>query len=114
MPHLEIMRIMSKRPEGIFMASYKFDGKVLKDGSKTIANVKDDAIREGIGSRVIANIKGDDIREGTGSKVLYNLKGDDIRQGTGSSKIATMKDVNRDIDGHGRLHIAALWLLFCR
>lgn len=96
------------------MTRYRFDGTHLKDGSKTVANVKGDDIREGSGSHVIGNIKGDDIREGHGSHVLFNLKGDDIRQGTGSHKIATMKDVDKAIDGPGRMVKAALWVLCCR
>jgi len=96
------------------MASYKFDGTYLKDGSKVIANVKGTDIREANGSHVIANIKVDDIREGSGSKVLFNVKGDDIRQGSGTSKIGTMKDVDKAIDGPGKVIKAALWVMCCR
>lgn len=96
------------------MASYKFDGTNLKEGSKIIANVKGNDIREGNGSRVIGNIKGDDIHEANRSKVIFNIKGDDIRQGSGSSKIATMKDVDKAIDGPGKVLKAALWVLCCR
>ncbi len=97
------------------MAKYKFDGTYLKEGSKTIANVKGNDIREGTGSiNTVGNIKGDDIRQKTGSTVMFNIKGDDIRQGTGSSKIATMKDVDKEIEGPGKVVKAALWVLFCR
>lgn len=96
------------------MAAYKFDGTVLKEGSKTIAHIKGNEIREGTGSKVLANIKDDQIRMGTGSSVMFNIRGDDIRQGTGSSKIATMKEVDKVIDGPGKNVKAALWLVCCR
>lgn len=96
------------------MAKYKFDGTNLKDGSKMIANVKGNDIRQGNGSTVIGNIKGDAIREKNGSTVIFNIKGDDIRQGNGSTKIATMNNVNDDIEGPGKVVKAALWVLCCR
>jgi len=96
------------------MSKYKFDGTSLKDGMKTIANVKGNQIREGSGMKVVANIKDDNIREGSGMKILFNVKGDDIRQGSGMSKIATMKDVSKDIEGPGKTIKAALWLFYCR
>lgn len=96
------------------MAKYKFDGTNLKEGSKVIANVKGNDIREGNGSTVVANIKGDDIRQKNGSTIMFNIKGDDIRQGSGSTKIATMKEVDKDIEGPGKLIKAALWIQFCR
>ncbi len=96
------------------MAKYKFDGTNLKDGGKTIANVKGNNIRKGTGSHVIGNIRGDHIRQGSGSSVIFNVRGDDIRQGSGSSKIATMKDVEKAIDGPGKIVKAALWVLCCR
>ena len=96
------------------MAKLKFDGKSLKDGSKTIANVSGTNIREGSGSKTVANISGNNIREGSGSKVLFNVSGDDIRQGSGSSKMATMKDVDAQIDGPGKIVKAALWAYYCR
>lgn len=96
------------------MAKYKFDGKNLKEGSRTIANVQGDNIREGNGVKVIGNIKGDNIRQGNGVTVLFNVKGDNIRQGNGVTKLATMDDVDDDIDGPGKVVKAALWLLCCR
>lgn len=78
-------------------AKYKFDGVNLKGGSKTISN-----------------IKGNDIREGSGIKFIANMKGDDIRQGSRLTKIATMKDVEKVIDGQGRIVKAARWFYFCR
>ena len=97
------------------MSKYKFDGIVLKDGSKVIATVKGDKIHEGTTSKVIANIRDDRIRQGSGSTVLFNIHGDDISQGTSlGSKVATMKDVDKAIEGPGKVVKAALWLLFCR
>lgn len=96
------------------MTKYKFDGTALKDGGKTIANVKGNDIREGNGFTVRANVKDDNVRQGNGFTVLFNIKGDDIRQGDGFTKIATMKDVDKVIDGPGKVIKAALWLMFCR
>ncbi len=96
------------------MGNYKFDGKYLKHNGKTIANVKDDKIREGTGSKVVANIRDDKFREKTGSKVLINLRGSDVRLGSGSSRIASMKDIEKAIDGHGGATLAALWYCFVR
>ena len=96
------------------MSSYKFDGKKLKRGGTTVANVSGTRIRKGSGSSAICNIRDDNIRDGSGSSTKFNLRGDDIRSGSGSSKIATMKDVDKDIDGPGRVVKAALWLYFVR
>jgi hypothetical protein len=100
--------------EVLEMAKYKFDGTELKDGGKTVANVRGDDIREGSGSHVIGNIRGDDIRQGSGSSVMFNIRGDEIRQGSGSSKIGTMENVHSAIDGPGKVVKAALWVLCCR
>ena len=44
----------------------KFDGKSLKDGSKTIANVRGDKIYEGSSnSKCLVNVRGDKIYEGS-------------------------------------------------
>ena len=96
------------------MTKYKFDGKYLKSGSTTIANVSGNNIHKGTTSTSVANIKGDNVRHGTGSTVLMNVKSDDIRQGTGSTKIANMKDVHKAIDGPGGVTLAALWYCFIR
>tara|TARA_B100001123_G_C15191473_1_gene979561 strand:- start:803 stop:1099 length:297 start_codon:yes stop_codon:yes gene_type:complete len=95
----------------------KFDGTKLKDGSKTIANVNGDKIREGTGIRTLANVKGDKIREGTGIKTLANVNGDKIREGTGIKTIFTMRDVDKAISINGRVSdgiAAALYLLFVK
>ena len=96
------------------MATLKFDGRLLKDGARVIANVQGNNIREGNGARVIANIKVDYIRKGSSSLVIFNIKGADIRQGSGASRIATMKDVNSAIEGPGKVVKAALWLCCVR
>lgn len=96
------------------MSKYKFDGKTLKFGSKTIANISGDKIRKGSGSSVEANIRNEQIRKGSGSSVLANVRGRDIRQGSGSSKIATMDDVDKAIEGPGGTTKAALWFLYVK
>ena len=96
------------------MSQYKFDGKYLKRGGTTIANVSGNNIRKGTGSTSVANIRGDNVRQGTGSTVIMNVKRDDIRQGSGSTKVARMKDVHKAIDGPGGVTLAALWYCFIR
>jgi len=96
------------------MANYKFDGKNLKQGSNTIANVSGNSIRKGSGSTTICNISGNNIRQGSGSTTLCNVSGDNIRQGSGSTTIAKMSDVRRAIDGPGGVTLAALWYCLVR
>lgn len=96
------------------MSKYRFDGKTLKFGSRTIANVSGDRIRKGSGSSTEGNIRNDQIRQGSGSKVIANVRGRDIRQGSGSSKIGTMDDVDKAIEGPGGVTKAALWVLFVK
>ena len=100
------------------MAKYKFDGKYLKQGGTTIANVSGDRIRKGTGSSVVCNISGDKVRSGTSSSVICNVSGDNIRQGSGSSTIGKMRDVRREIDGQIRASLPItifnfLFLFFC-
>lgn len=96
------------------MAQYKFDGTKLKKGGTTIANIKGDDIRKGAGTTVIGNISGSKIKKRKGGAVLFNVSGDNICQGNGGAKIATMKDVDKAIDGPGRMVKAALYVLCVR
>jgi predicted amino acid racemase len=96
------------------MGKFKFDGKYLKEGGRTIANVSGDRIRKGTGSSTVCNISGNKIRMGTGSSVLCNVSGDDIREGSGSSRIARMRDIRDQIDGPGGITLVALWYCFLR
>lgn len=96
------------------MANYKFDGRNLKQGSKTIANVSGNNIRKGSGSSTVCNISGNNIRKGSGSSTLCNVSGDNIRLGSGSSRIAKISDVRKVIDGPGGITLAALWFCFVR
>ena len=91
---------------------YKFDGTKLKDGSKTLYNVRGDKIRDGNGSSTVANVRGDKIRKGNGSSTVANVKGDKLRKSNGSSTWARMDDIEDEIDGHtSDVMRAALWLL---
>jgi hypothetical protein len=96
------------------MGKLKFDGERLKDGSKTIANPRDDRLRKGTGTSVLCNIRGDTVREGTGTEVIFDMRGDDLRLGTSTSRIGTMKDVDGAIEGPGGITKAALWFWFVR
>ena len=71
----------------------KFDGKTLKDGSKTIANVKNDRVYEGTSS----------------SKTLANYKSNNVYEGTSSSR-----KLNKFDGFRGALSDWALWYLFCK
>ena len=62
------------------MAQYKFDGKYLKRGGSTIANVNGRYIRKGSGGITVANINGDKVRQGSGGTTIMNVSGDNIRQ----------------------------------
>ena len=89
----------------------------LKDGSKTIANIKGDKLRSGTGSSTLCNVRDDNVRQGTGSSTLCNVKNGDIRDGTGSSRKARVKDVKRSIRGSESLsdvYVAAIWQTFIR
>ena len=91
----------------------KFDGKNLKDGSRTIANVRGDKIYEGSGnSKTLVNIRGDKIYEGSGnSKCLANVRSGKLYDGSGNSRtLTTMKDIDKAIDGTGGTTKAALWI----
>ena len=73
----------------------KFDGKNLKDGSRTIANVRGDKIYEGSST----------------SKCLANVRSGKLYEGSGNSrKLTTMKDIDKAIDGTGGTTKAALWI----
>ena len=91
----------------------KFDGKNLKDGSRTIANVRGDKIYEGIvNSKCLVNVRGDKIYEGIGnSKCLANVRSGKLYEGIGNSRtLTTMKDIDKAIDGTGGTTKAALWI----
>tara|TARA_Y100000741_G_scaffold158037_1_gene119432 strand:+ start:3418 stop:3714 length:297 start_codon:yes stop_codon:yes gene_type:complete len=89
----------------------------LKDGSKTIANIRGDKLRKGSGSSTLCNVRDDKVRRGTGTSTLCNVKNGDIRDGTGTSRKAKVKDVKRMIKGSESLSdvfIAAIWQTFIR
>lgn len=94
---------------------YKSDK--LKDGSKTIANIRGDKLRSGTGSSTLCNMRDDKVRKGNGSSTLCNVKNGDIRDKTGSSRKAKVKDIRRMIRGSDSLadvYIAAIWETFIR
>ncbi|MFM1594211.1 MAG: hypothetical protein ACKJRS_07585 [Woeseiaceae bacterium] len=89
----------------------------LKDGSKTIANIKGDKLRSGTGSTTLCNVRGDKVAKGTGSSTLCNVRNGDIRDGTGSSRKAKVKDIKKMIRGSETLadvYVAAIWQTFIR
>ena len=89
----------------------------LKDGSKTIANIKGNQLREGKGFSTLCNVKNDQVREGKGFSTLCNVKNGDIRDGKGFSRKAKVKDIRKSIRGGEVLsdvYIAAIWQTFIR
>jgi len=89
----------------------------LKDGSKTIANIRGDKLRKGTGSSTLCNVRDDKVRRGTGTSTLCNVKNGDIRDGTGTSRKAKVRDVRRMIKGSESLSdvfLAAIWQTFIR
>ena len=89
----------------------------IKDGSKTIANIKGDKLRSGTGSTTLCNVKDYKVRKGTGSTTLCNVKNGDIRDRTGNSRKAKVKDIKKMIRGSEHLedvYVAAIWQIFIR
>ena len=89
----------------------------IKDGSKTIANIRGDRLRSGNGSSTICNVRDDKVRKGNGSSTLCNVRNGDIRDGNGSSRKAKVKDVKKMIRGSDSLSdvfVAAIWQTFIR
>tara|TARA_B100001173_G_scaffold100522_1_gene87074 strand:- start:373 stop:669 length:297 start_codon:yes stop_codon:yes gene_type:complete len=89
----------------------------LKDGSKTIANIRGDKLRKGTGTSTLCNVRDDKVRRGTGTSTLCNVKNGDIRDGTGTSRKAKVRDVRRMIKGSESLSdvfLAAIWQTFIR
>ena len=96
----------------------KFDGKFLKDGSKTLCNVRGNKIYEGSSAaKVLANVRGDKIYEGSSAaKVVVNVRGDKIYEGSSAAKVLIKtSDAARKIGATSRGPLtAAMWYLFCR
>lgn len=89
----------------------------IKDGSKTIANIRGDRLRSGNGSSTICNVRDDKVRKGNGISTLCNVRNGDIRDGNGSSRKAKVKDVKKMIRGSDSLSdvfVAAIWQTFIR
>ena len=89
----------------------------LKDGSKTIANIRGDKLRKGTGTSTLCNVRDDKVRRGTGTSTLCNVKNGDIRDGTGTSRKAKVRDVKKMIKGSESLSdvfLAAIWQTFIR
>ena len=89
----------------------------LKDGSKTIANIKGDRLRSGTGISTLCKVKDNKVRKGTGISTLCNVKNGDIRDGNGISRKAKVKDIKKMIKGSESLSdvfVAAIWQTFIR
>ena len=89
----------------------------LKDGSKTIANIKGDRLRSGTGISTLCNVKDNKVRKGTGISTLCNVKNGDIRDGNGISRKPKVKDIKKMIKGSESLSdvfITAIWQTFIR
>ena len=99
----------------------KFDGKFLKEGSKTLCNFDGRIIRDGFstGGKALCNVNGKIICDGfsSGGKALCNVEGDNIREGfsTGGKILIKVSDAARKIGATSRgPSTAAIWFKFCR
>lgn len=95
----------------------EYKRNLLKDGSKTIANINGDRLRSGNGSSTICNVRDDNVRKANGSTTLCNVRNGDIRDGNGSSRKAKVKDIKKMIRGSESLSdvfVAAIWQTFIR
>ena len=99
----------------------KFDGKFLKEGSKTLCNFDGRIVRDGFssGGKSLCNVNGKIIREGfsSGGKALCNVEGNNIREGnsTGGKILIKLSDAARKIGATSRgPSTAAIWFMFCR
>ena len=100
----------------------KFDGTYVKDGFKTIANLKDGKIlREGqsSGGKALGNIKSGDIireKDSSGGKTLCNVKdGKNIRDGqsSGGKQLIKISDAAKKIGASShRPSTALVWYFF--
>ena len=89
----------------------------LKDGSKTIANIKGDRLRSVTGISTLCNVKDNKVRKGTGISTLCNVKNGDIRDGNGISRKAKVKDIKKMIkvsESLSDVFVAAIWQTFIR
>ena len=78
----------------------KFDGRYLKDGGKTLANVYRDALKEGSSS---------------GGKTLGNLYRDIVKEGSssGGRKLISLNDAAKKIGSSGQgPTVALVWWFF--
>ena len=94
----------------------KFDGKNLKKGSTTLANLNNDKIYEGYNrSKTICNINNEKVYEGYNrSKTLCNVYNGKIYEGYNRSKtLTTIKDAQKLIQGNmNDTTLAAFWFFF--
>ena len=89
----------------------------IKNGTKTIANIRGDKLCAGRGSNTLCNVKDDRVRKGIGSTTLCNVKNGDIRDGKGTSRKAKVRDIKKMIRGSDSLSdvfVAAVWQTFIR
>tara|TARA_B100000287_G_scaffold409792_1_gene437518 strand:+ start:137 stop:436 length:300 start_codon:yes stop_codon:yes gene_type:complete len=96
----------------------KFDGKFLKDGSKTLCNVRGNTIYPGTSANgALANVRGNIIYPKLSANgALVNVRGDKIypRLSVNGALIKT-SDAARKIGATSRGPLtAAIWYLFCR
>ena len=97
----------------------KFDGRYLKDGGKTLANVYRDALKEGSssGGKTLGNLYRDIVKEGSssGGKSLCNISRGDIKEGSssGGRKLISLKDAAKKIGSSGQgPTVALVWWFF--
>tara|TARA_B100000768_G_C10972170_1_gene246165 strand:- start:63 stop:392 length:330 start_codon:yes stop_codon:yes gene_type:complete len=103
--------------------AYKFDGKSLKEGSKTICHVDGKYIKVGasdsktqLAGFIMCRVEGNLIKEmEDDDTILCRVEGKDIKEGTNGKTMIKMSDAARVIGSKSENPlIAAMWYLFCR
>ena len=102
---------------------YKFDGKSLKEGSKTLCHVDGKYIKIGasdsktqLAGFIMCRVEGNLIKEMEDDQtILCRVEGKDIKEGTNGKTMIKMSDAAR-VKGSKSENplIAAMWYLFCR
>ena len=93
------------------MQEYKFDGKQLRRRGSKVATVDGKYVRDASGRR-LGQIDGKYIRDNTGGKIA-EFDGQTIKDRNGA-RTATIKDVEKEIDGLSGIAMVALWMLIVR
>jgi|TARA_B100000795_G_C22416269_1_gene292789 hypothetical protein len=103
--------------------AYKFDGKSLKEGSKTICHIDGKYIKLGasdsktqLAGFIMCRVEGNLIKEmEDDDTILCRVEGKDIKEGSNGKTMIKISDAASAIGSKSENNlIAAMWYLFCR